>query len=79
MAENISEYTNSIQDFTNSDAVYSLMKALMVEVDATRALVNELRAWAIALATKLNADAGVTDEDYDAVIAAPAVTKSLTA
>lgn len=79
MAENISEYTNNIQDFTNSDAVYSLMKALMVEVDATRALVNELRAWAIALATKLNADAGVTDEDYDAVIAAPVVTKSLTA
>lgn len=35
-----------------------------------KALGDELKAWAVALTTKLNLDGGVTDEDYDAVIAA---------
>ena len=47
-------------------------------LDALQATVAELEAWAEALATKLNADAGVTDTDYDAAIAnaAPAALDS---
>lgn len=37
-----------------------------------KTVVDEIKAWAEALATKLNADGGVTDEDYDATIAADA-------
>ncbi len=36
-----------------------------VEIDALQASVTALNAWATALATKLNADAGVTDVNYD--------------
>lgn len=31
----------------------------------TDTIADNLNTWAIALATKLNADAGVTDVDYD--------------
>lgn len=34
-------------------------------VTALQTSVTNLNAWAAALATKLNADAGVTDVDYD--------------
>ena len=34
------------------------------DVDANTASITALNAWATALATKLNADAGVTDTDY---------------
>lgn len=35
------------------------------EVAAVETSVTNLNAWATALATKLNADAGVTDTNYD--------------
>jgi len=45
----------------------------LIDDDATfKTVVDELTAWAEALATKLNADGGVTDVDYDAVITADA-------
>lgn len=50
------------------------LAALKTDLDNLAALANELRAWAIALATKLNADTGVADTDYDTTIAAPTVT-----
>lgn len=34
-------------------------------ITALQTSVTNLNAWATALATKLNADAGVTDTDYD--------------
>lgn len=48
------------------------------EIDALRTVANELRTWAETLATKLNADAGVTDENYDATISAAAVVEQVT-
>lgn len=45
------------------------LERLMASDDAGLAAlatsVSNLNAWATALATKLNADAGVTDTDYD--------------
>lgn len=45
------------------------LERLMASDDAGLAAlatsVTNLNAWATALATKLNADAGVTDTDYD--------------
>jgi hypothetical protein len=37
-----------------------------------KTVVDELTAWAEALATKMNADTGIADTDYDAVITADA-------
>lgn len=45
---------------------------LIDDHEAFRLVVVELESWAETLAAKLNADAGVTDEDYDADIAAEA-------
>lgn len=35
------------------------------DADDASAAISNLNAWAIALANKLNADAGVTDTNYD--------------
>jgi hypothetical protein len=51
----------------------NLQKAIIAYVDARVAeltaangtSITNLNAWAAALATKLNADAGVTDTNYD--------------
>jgi len=48
--------------------------ALKTAVDTQKTLLDELKSWATTLATKLNADAGVTDTDYDATISAAAPT-----
>lgn len=52
----------------------SQLAAIKADLDKLAALANELRGWAIALATKLNADTGVADTDYDTTIAAETVT-----
>jgi predicted carbohydrate-binding protein with CBM5 and CBM33 domain len=39
--------------------------AVVAESAATTVTANNLNTWAFALATKLNADAGVTDVNYD--------------
>jgi hypothetical protein len=38
---------------------------LQAQIDALTTYATNLNTWAIALATKLNADAGVTDVNYD--------------
>lgn len=42
-----------------------LLAQLLTTNDAQATSVTNLNAWATALATKLNADAGVTDVNYD--------------
>lgn len=39
--------------------------SLQAQLDAAATSIANLNAWATALATKLNADAGVTDTNYD--------------
>lgn len=41
------------------------LAALAASITALQTSVTNLNAWGTALATKLNADAGVTDTDYD--------------
>ena len=41
------------------------LAALAASVTAQGTAIANLNAWATALATKLNADAGVTDTNYD--------------
>lgn len=41
------------------------LAALAATVTAQGTAITNLNAWATALATKLNADAGVTDTNYD--------------
>jgi hypothetical protein len=38
---------------------------LQAQIDALTTYATNLNTWAVALATKLNADAGVTDVNYD--------------
>lgn len=76
----------NLEAVQNPRMLANLLNALYTEVAALRTLTTELRtdhatyktcvdeieAWAEALATKLNSDGGVTDADYDAVITASA-------
>lgn len=39
--------------------------SLQEQIDALTTYATNLNTWAVALATKLNADAGVTDTNYD--------------
>ena len=60
----------SVTAFDNKDrdnlyAVIDSITALQTSVAATQTSITNLNAWATALATKLNADAGVTDTNYD--------------
>jgi hypothetical protein len=48
---------------------YPGLDKLADNLAATYDLLVEIKAWCIALAVKLNADAGVTDVDYDEAIA----------
>ena len=73
------------QGFGKGD-LYDLLIAALADITAQKVIIDELvddhatfktvvgelTAWAEALATKLNADGGVTDTDYDAVITADA-------
>lgn len=52
------------------DAVLTDMAALRTQLLAAHVDIDVLRAAAATLATKLNADAGVTDTDYAAPAAA---------
>ena len=53
---------------TSVDEGKTLLDELHDDHATYKAVVDELKTWAEALATKLNADAGVTDTDYDATI-----------
>jgi len=55
------------------EAQNELLDEIQTKITELANLANELRSWAIALATKLNADTGVADTDYDTTITAPAV------
>lgn len=51
---------------TQKKAIIAYIDAKIAEgVAANTTAVANLNAWATALATKLNADAGVTDVNYD--------------
>ena len=66
--------------------LYDLLVAALVDIAAQKVIIDELHddhatfktvvdeltAWAEALATKLNNDSGITDTDYDATITADA-------
>jgi len=57
---------------TTVDAARTAIIELIDDHATFKTVVDELTAWAETLATKLNADAGVTDTDYDAIITADA-------
>ena len=46
-------------------ALQNLLAERDADIAALQTSVTNLNAWATALATKLNADAGVTDVNYD--------------
>ena len=52
-------------DTTQASTLDRLMKSDDAGLAALATSVTNLNAWATALATKLNADAGVTDTNYD--------------
>lgn len=52
-------------DTTQKKTLERLMASDDTGLSALATSVANLNAWATALATKLNADAGVTDTDYD--------------
>ena len=57
---------------TTLDQTRTLSVELRADHASFKAAVDELHTWSETLAAKLNADAGVTDTDYDAVITADA-------
>lgn len=57
---------------TAVDAHKIAVDELIDDHATVKTVVDELTAWAETLATKLNADAGVTDTNYDAIVAADA-------
>ena len=57
---------------TNADETKTAVDELVDDHATFKTVVDELTAWAEALGTKLNADTGVNDTDYDAVITADA-------
>lgn len=50
---------------TQAKTLERLMGSDDAGLSALATSITNLNAWATALATKLNADAGVTDTDYD--------------
>lgn len=56
-----------------------LLNDLITDINLLITAVNEINTWAETLATKLNADGGVTDENYDATITAGQITASTAA
>lgn len=53
------------EDDADVTALEADVGALETSTTALQTSVTNLNAWATALATKLNADAGVTDTNYD--------------
>ena len=49
----------------NTTQKAELIKYIAAQLAGTEANVAAIAAWGTALATKLNADAGVTDTNYD--------------
>lgn len=72
----------TLEAINNPVQMVKLLNAMMDQIDSLTTLANELRTdhatfrthcaeietWAETLAAKLNSDAGVTDENYDATI-----------
>lgn len=52
-------------DTTQAMTLQRLMASDDAGLSALASSITNLNAWATALATKLNADAGVTDANYD--------------
>lgn len=52
-------------DTTQKAALARLKAELQAEIADLTAYTTNLNTWAVALATKLNADSGVNDTDYD--------------
>jgi len=52
-------------DTTQKAALARLKAELQAEIADLTTYVTNLNTWAVALATKLNADSGVNDTDYD--------------
>lgn len=52
-------------DTTQKAALARLKAELLAEITDLTTYATNLNTWAVALATKLNADSGVTDTDYD--------------
>lgn len=52
-------------DTTQKAALARLKAELQAEITDLTTYVTNLNTWAVALATKLNADSGVNDTDYD--------------
>jgi len=48
--------------------IITLVNEMADDHATNKAVVDELKTWAQTLATKLNADAGVTDTNYDTTI-----------
>jgi type III secretion system FlhB-like substrate exporter len=72
----VDEGKTAVDDLIDRQAENKIaIDELIDDHETFRVVVAELVAWAEAVGAKLNADAGVTDEDYDADItaAAPAV------
>ena len=63
---------------TSVQSLYTAVVELMADHATAKTERDELHTWAETLAAKLNSDGGVTDEDYDATIAA-ATTETLVA
>ncbi len=63
------QIVNALTPFYNAQEINGLMRALDLfatgNLGAQITRINNLNSWATALATKLNADAGVTDTNYD--------------
>lgn len=57
---------------TDITAQKVIIDELVADHATYKTVVDELTAWAETLGAKLNADAGVTDTNYDAVITADA-------
>lgn len=52
-------------DTTQKAALARLKAELLAEITDLSTYATNLNTWAVALATKLNADSGVNDTDYD--------------
>jgi hypothetical protein len=64
--EQLVKTLNAMQ--TEITALTTLANELLADHATLIASVGEIETWAETLAAKLNADGGVTDENYDAVI-----------
>lgn len=68
----------NLKDVHDPKQLMALLNAMNDNITSLITAVNEINTWAETLAAKLNADAGVTDENYDATITAGQITASVT-